>query len=207
MDLCWQSNVSAFWYAIYVCNSFSSKENASFMAVITIWSDLEPKIKVMFPFTVFIVSPSICHEVMGTDAKILAFWMLTFKSIFSLSSFTYIKRLFSSSSLSNIRVVWSAYLRLLILLPAILFQAYAPSSLALHMLYSAYKLNKQGDNIQPCCTPLLIWSHSIVPWPVLSIASWHAYRFLRRQVRWSTIPISWRIFHTLFWSTESKGLE
>ena len=43
------------------------------------------------------VSPSICHEVMGPDAMILVYWMLSFKPIFSLSSFTFIKRLFSSS--------------------------------------------------------------------------------------------------------------
>ena len=47
--------------------------------------------------TVSIVSPSICHEVMGPDAMILVFWMLSFKPTFSLSSFTLIKRLFSSS--------------------------------------------------------------------------------------------------------------
>ena len=66
--------------------------------------------------TVSIVSPSVCHEVMGLDAMILVFWMLSFKLTFSLSSFTFIKRLFSSSSLSAIRVVSSAYLRLLIFL-------------------------------------------------------------------------------------------
>ena len=60
--------------------------------------------------TVSTVSPSICHEVMGPDAMILVFWMLSFKPTFSLSSFTFIKRLFSSSSLSAIRVVSSAYL-------------------------------------------------------------------------------------------------
>ena len=49
------------------------------------------------------VSPSICHEVMGPDAMILVFWMLSFKPAFSLSSFTFIKRLFSSSLLSAIR--------------------------------------------------------------------------------------------------------
>ena len=59
------------------------------------------------------VSPSISHEVMGPDAMIFVFWMLSFKPTFSLSSFTFIKRLFSSSSLSAIRVVSSAYLRLL----------------------------------------------------------------------------------------------
>ena len=52
---------------------------------------------------------------MGSDAMILVFWMLSFKPAFSLSPFTFIKRLFSSS-LSAIRVVSSAYLRLLILL-------------------------------------------------------------------------------------------
>ena len=46
------------------------------------------------------VSPSICHEVMGPDAMILVFWMLSFKPTFPLSSFTFKKRLFSSSLLS-----------------------------------------------------------------------------------------------------------
>ena len=49
------------------------------------------------------------HEMMGPDAMIFVFWMLSFKPTFSLSSFTFIKRLFSSSSLSAIRVVSSAY--------------------------------------------------------------------------------------------------
>ena len=71
------------------------------------------------------------------------------KPAFSHSSFTFIKRLFSSSSLSAVSVVSSAYLRLLIFLLAILIPACALSSLAFLMMYSAYKLNKQGDNIQP----------------------------------------------------------
>ena len=50
--------------------------------------------------TVSPVSPSICYEVMGLDAMILVFWMLSFGPTFSLSSFTFIKRLFSPSSLS-----------------------------------------------------------------------------------------------------------
>ena len=153
-----------------------------------------------------IVSSSICHEVMRPDAMILVFWMLNFKPAFSLSSFTYIKKLFGSSSLSAIRVVSSTYLRLLIFLPAFLIPACASSSLAFHMMYSAYKLNKQGDNIQPWCTPFPIWNQSVVPCPVQTVASWPAYRFLRRQVRWSGIPISLRIFHNLLWSTHSKAL-
>ena len=71
--------------------------------------------------TVSIVLPSICYEVMGPDAMILVSWMLSFKPTFSVSSFTFIKRLFSSSSLYAIRVVSSAYLILLIIHPAIFF--------------------------------------------------------------------------------------
>ena len=56
------------------------------------------------------------------------------------------------------------------------------------------KLNKQGDNIQPWCTPFPIRNQFVVPCPVLTVASWPAYRFLRRQVRWSGVSISLRIF-------------
>ena len=165
---------------------------------------------------------------MGQDAMNLVFWMLSFKLTFWLSSFTFIKRLFSScslsaimkvkllsrvqifatpwivayltppslgfskqeywsgfhfllqkifltqglnpgllpcrqalyrlshqGSLSSIRVVSSAYQRLLIFLLAILTTACASSSPTFLMMYSAYKLNKQGDNIQPWHTPFL----------------------------------------------------
>ena len=108
---------------------------------------------------------------MGPDAMILVFWMLSFKPTFSLSSFTFIERLFSSSFLSAIRVVSSAYLRLLIFLPTILISAYASSSSASLMMYLAHKLNK-GDNIQPWCTSFPIWNKSVVPCPVLNVASW-----------------------------------
>ena len=78
-----------------------------------------PKIKSV---TVSIVSPSIYHGVMAPDAMIFVFCILSFKPKFSLSSFTFIKGLLSSSSLSAIRVVSSAYLRLLIFLPETWFQ-------------------------------------------------------------------------------------
>ena len=142
----------------------------------------------------------------GTQCHDLSFLNVEFKSTFSLSSFTLIKRLFSSSLLSFIRVVSSAYLRLLIFLPAFLIPASASSSLAFRMMYSAYKLNKQGDNIQPWRTPFPVWNQSVVPCPVLTVSSWSAYRFHRRQVRWSGISISWRILHSLLWSTQSKAL-
>ena len=98
-----------------------------------------PKIKSL---TVSSVSPSICHEVMGPDAIILVLWMLSFKPAFSLSSFTFIKRLFSSSSLSAVKVVSSAYLSLLIFLLAILIPACTSSSLVFRKMYSTHKLNK-----------------------------------------------------------------
>ena len=105
-----------------------------------------PKIKSV---TVSTVSPSICLEVMGMDAMILIFQMLHFKPVFSLSPFTFITRLFSSSLLSDIKVVSAAYLRLLTFLPEILIPVYDSSSLAFHIMYSVYKLNKQDDNMQP----------------------------------------------------------
>ena len=152
----------------------------------------------------------------GTGCHNLSFFecwvLLSFKSAFSLSSFTFIKRLFSSSLLSVIRVVSCAYLRLWIFLSAILIPACASSSLAFHMMYSAYKLTKQDDNIQPWHTPFPIWIQSIVPCPVLAVASWLTFRFLRRQVMWSvpqvmwSLPISWRIFQFVMRCTQSKIL-
>ena len=113
---------------------------------------LEPsKNKVCYCFHCF---PIYLHEMMGPDAMILVFWMLSFH-----------------------KVVSSAYLRLLIFLPAILILAYASPSPAFLTMYSAYKLNKQGDIIQPWSTPFPIWNQSVVPYPVLTVASWHASAF------------------------------
>ena len=125
-----------------------------------------PKIK---SFTVSIVFPSICQEVMGPNVTIFVFWMLSLKPAFSLSSFTFIKRFFSSSSLSAIMVVLSAYMRLLIFLPAILIPACASTSPAFCNMYSAYKLNKQGDNIQPWRSPFPNWNQSTVPGMLLDL--------------------------------------
>ena len=91
---------------IYLSRPITFKEQASFkfMPTVTIHSDLgAQENKVCHCFHFF---PSILHEVMGLDAMILVFWMLSFKPVFSLSSFTFIKKLFSSSSLSAIKVVW-----------------------------------------------------------------------------------------------------
>ena len=87
------------------------------------------------------------------------------------------------------RVVSSAYLILLIFLPETLIPVCASSSWAFFMMYSASNLSNQGDSIQPWHTPFLIWNQS-VPCSVLAVASWPAFRFLRRQIRWSGISIS-----------------
>ena len=150
--------------SVTLCSHFGAQEN-----------------KVCHSFHFFPLS--LCHEVMGPDALILVFWMLSFKPAFSLSSFIFIKRFFSSSLLSAIRVVSSAYLRLLIFLQAILIPACVSSSLVFHMMYSACK---RGDNTQPWCTPFPIWNWSVVPCPVLTVASWPSCGFLRRQVRWTS---------------------
>ena len=104
------------WLQITICSDFGAPKNKiwhcfHFFPIYLPWSD-------------------------GTGCHDLCFLMLSFKPTFSLSSFTFIKRLFSFSSLAAIRVVSSAYLRLLIFLPAILIPACASSSPGFHMMYS-----------------------------------------------------------------------
>ena len=124
------------------------------MAAVTVWRGFgaqENKICHCFHFFPFYLpwnDGTGCH-----DLSFFECWVL---SQFFHSPLTFFKRLFSSSSLSAVRVVSSAYLRLLIFLPAILTPVCASSSPAFFMMYSAYKLNKQGDNIQPWHTPFPI---------------------------------------------------
>ena len=123
---------------ILVCHSFPSR--GKHLLISWLHNVLKPNNRISV--AAFTFSPSICHEVMGLDAMILVFWMLSFKSAFLLSSITFIKRFFSSSLLSPIKVVSSAYLRMLIFLPAILIPACNSSRLTFHTMCSAYKLNK-----------------------------------------------------------------
>ena len=120
-----------------------------------------------------------------------------------------LERLFSSSLLSAIMVVSSVYLKLLIFLPAIFIPACALFSPAFHVMYSAYTLY---------LTYIARWQYTALMSSVPNLEPVHCSmsssnfcfltwcRFLRRQVRWSDIPISFRIFHSLLWSTESKPL-
>ena len=152
---------------------------------------LEPKKRKPVTTSSTTFSPYICHEVTELDAMISAiffFLILGFKLALSLSSFTIIKRLFSSSPLSTIRVMLSAYLSLLMFLPLILIPACNSFSPAFLMMCSVYRFNKQGDRRQLCRIPFSILNQSVVPSRVLTATSWRAYRFLRKQVRWSGIP-------------------
>ena len=140
---------------------------------------------------------------MGLNPVIFIFWMQNFKPSFSLSSFTFIKRLFCSSSLSAIRVVhiWDYWYFCGNLDASLCFIQPGISS----MMYSAYKSNKQGDNIQCWHTPFPIWNQSIVPCPILAVASWPACRFLRRQVNGMEFP-SLKKFSTVRGDPHSQRL-
>ena len=161
---------------------------------------LEPKkIKSV---TVSIVFPSICHEVMGPNAMVLVFWilrfffsffwMLSFKPASLLFSFTFIKRLFSSCFLFAITVVSVICISEVIDI--------SPGNLDSSLCFI-----QLGISCDVLCIEVKYagWQYTTVtyPFPNLEpvcfrsrVASWPAYRFLRRQVMWSGIPISWRIF-------------
>ena len=139
------------------------------MAEVTICSDFgnQENSLSLFPFFPYLLSSN------GTGCHDLHLLNVKFKPPFSLSSFTFFKILFLpfsiSSSLSATRIVLSAYMRLLIFLLTILTTAWASSCLAFLIMYSAYKFNKQGDNMQPWHTPFSIWNQSVVPclnWPL-----------------------------------------
>ena len=92
--------------------------------------------------TISTIFPSICHDVMGLDAMVLVFLMLSYKPALSLSSFTLIKG--SLVPLCFLPFEWCH----------------------LHIwgcwYFSWQKLNKQSDNIHPWCTSFPILNQSIV---------------------------------------------
>ena len=149
--------------------SFPAKKQMSsdFMAAVTILSDFRAQEEeICHYFHLFLLylqwsNGARCHD--------LRFLMFSFKPDLSLFSFTLIKRHFSSSSLSALRVLPPAYLRLLVFLPPTLIPACNSCSPAFLMMCSAYRLNKQGDFRQPCRTPFLIFNQSVLPYRVLTV--------------------------------------
>ena len=147
---CRQSNVFAFQHTVQVCHRLPTKQELSsdFMATVTVRSDFGvQEEKSVTTFTFF---PSICCAVIGPDAMTLVFLTVSLKLALSLS-FTLIKRLFCSSSLSAIRMILSTYLRLLMFLLPILISACNSSSPAFLMMCLVYRLNKQGVSKQLGC--------------------------------------------------------
>ena len=161
---------------------------------------LEPKI--IKSGTVSIVSPSICLEVMGPDAMILVLWMLSFKPALSLSSFTFSSR----GSLVLLHFlpwgwchlhIWGYWY----------FSQQSWFQLVLHPAQhfawcTLHRSSISSVTCTTCLSPFPIWNQSIVPCPVLTVASWPAYRFLRKQVKRSGIPIPLTMFHSLLWFTQ-----
>ena len=142
----------------------------NFMAAVTIHSDFGTQgRKTAHYFHFFPLLFAICSVVMVPDVMILVFWMLSFKPVFSLCSFTRLETLFHSSLLSAILVVSPAYLRLLIFPLPTLTLVCDSSSLEFWIMYFADKLNKWDDCIQPCCIPFLILNQSVVPCPVIAL--------------------------------------
>ena len=165
---------------------------------------LEPKKRKLV--TASICPLSICHEVMRPDAMILVFWMLSFMPAFSLSLLptsrgSLVPLYFLSLEWYHLHIwscwhfSWKAWF-------------YLATNPAWHFTWCTLyiRLKKWGiANKQPWQSPFPILNQLLVPCKVLIVASWPAYRFLRRQVRWSDILFSWRIFHSLLWSTQLKA--
>ena len=151
--------------------SFPAKKQMSsdFMAAVTILSDFRAQEEeICHYFHLFLLyllwsNGARCHN--------LRFLMFSFKPDLSLFSFTLIKRHFSSSSLSAMRVLPPAYLRLLMFLPPTLIPACNSSSLEFLTKFSVYRLSKNGDSRQPCGIPFSILNQSVVLYRVLTVAS------------------------------------
>ena len=111
-------------------------------------------------------------------------------------SWTWLKQLSSSSSSIRVSEVIDIFLEILI-------PSCKSSNSGFHVMCSANKLNKQGDNKQPYCTPFSILNQSVVPYRVLTVASWSIHTFLRRgKMVWYFHHLG--VFHSLLWSIQSK---
>ena len=152
MDLFHQSNVmqklssKLFNILSNVGHNFSSKEQSSFnfMAAVTICKDFGAQNNnlSLFPLFPHQFAMKWWDQMPWSSFFKCCILSQLFHSPLSLSS-----RDFNSSLRSSLWAMSSAYLRLFIFLLEILIPACASSSLAFHMMYSAFKVNKQGDNI------------------------------------------------------------
>ena len=147
-------------------HSFSSKEEVSFnfMAVVTIHSDFGAQenksdtVYIFFPIYLPWSDRTICNDLCFFECCILS---QLFHSPLSPSQEA-LKFLFAFCHLlsTNDMQMSSAYLTLLVFLPSVLIPAYDSSIQDFHMMYTTYKLNKPGDNIQSWYTPFPIVNKS-----------------------------------------------
>ena len=138
------------------------------MAAVTICSDCgAPKNKVCHCFLIYLPwSDGIgCH-----DLRLLK---LSFKPTFSLSSHFHRESLVLCFLLRTSELIGIS--------PSNLDSSLCIIQLNISHDVLAYMLNKQGDNIQAWHTPFPTWNQSVVPYSVLNVSSWPAYRFLKRE--------------------------
>ena len=173
------------------------------MATVTVCSDFgaqENKVCHCFHF-----SPIYPHEVMGPDAMIFIFWMLSFKPAFHSplsSSGSLVPFCFLPLKWYHLYIWGCWYFSQQSWFQLVLHPAWHFVWCSLHMRISRVTIYSLG-----VLTPFPIWNQSVFPCPVLTVASWPAYRFLRRQVIWSSIPISLRIFHSFYCDLRSQKLK
>ena len=204
MDLCQQSNVSALNVLSKFVLTFLPRSKHLLISWLQAPSAVVFEPKKIKSVTISIVSPSICHEVMGQAVMILVFRILSFKPAFSLFHLHQKALYFRFAFFHKCGVICICEVIDISLGNLDSSLCFIQSGISHDVLW--VKLNKQGDNIQPSHPHFPVWNQSVVLCPVLTVASQPAYRFLRRQVRWSDISIFWRIFHSLLWSTQSKAL-
>ena len=171
--------------AVTFCSDFAAKENK-----ICHWFHFFP----------------ICPEVIVPDVRILVFecWVLS-QLLYSLpfpSPKSYLLLLHFTLLEWYHLLIW----RYWYFSQKSWFQLESNSSMAFCMMYSPCKLNKQGDNKEPCCTPFPILNYSIVPCPVLTFASWPTYRFFGRDRQSGLIILSLEEFSTVCYYPHGQNI-
>ena len=91
--------------------------------------------------------------------------------------------------------------------PIFIIPAAASSMSAFLIIYLAYKLNKYGDRMHPCCTPFPMLNQLVFAYSVFTNVCWLVYRFFVRTIKYVRhshfLVYS---FQSLSWFTQSKAL-
>ena len=141
-ELCHPSDVSIFNMLSWFVIAFLPKNKCLWVSWLLSPCTVILELKKIKSATLYTFSSSVCQEVMTPDAMIFVFCMLSFKPAFHPLSPS-----LRGSLLPIFQPLQWHHLRLLIFLLAIMIPACESSGPAFHMMYSAYKLNKQFDSI------------------------------------------------------------